>query len=154
MISVFPFVIVALFALKHFIADYPLQTESMLKKFSPDINEWSIALAKHCGVHLGLTFILMYFVSTIYSKMDNLHNLAFALAIACLNGTIHFIMDLVKANPFILGKYKQLSKNEFATATKTQKLHNWLFWQTLGLDQMVHHLTDIFCAYALCWWVQ
>jgi hypothetical protein len=151
---VIQFFLTMAFALKHFVADYPLQTPSMLKKFSPDWREWTNALMKHVGVHGFFTFLIAWWATTILSLgHSNLQNVCFAIALADFNAIVHFVMDRLKASPNLLGKYKALSAKEFATATPTQIKHNTWFWWSLGLDQMVHHLTDLICAFAIILWL-
>ncbi|CAK9249686.1 unnamed protein product [Sphagnum jensenii] len=82
---------------------------------------------------------------------------------------IHFTMDRIKASPNMLGRYKALSANEYvgvaslatqagssspelamAGKSAVQKLQsNVYFWWSLGLDQMVHHLTDLIIVFFL-----
>ena len=125
------FVLLILFQLKHFLADYPLQNKYMLQKFRPD---WGffLPLVCHCLVHSLFTFCIIWFVSG-----DIIHS----LKMSALDFGIHFIMDRIKAGPKYLGRFKALTASEFATATDKQKRSNQLFWWSLGLDQTVHHLT-------------
>lgn len=147
---------------KHFIADYPLQGKYMLGKFLK--KGWVAPLAAHCSVHFVFTLViaLAFLWSTAYG-------LLIALGVASMDFTIHFIMDRIKASPDMLGRYKALSQNEFKGLLQEQSeirrmsdgvgkdlntfkfnksvtdrfKSNVLFWWALGLDQLVHHLTDI-----------
>lgn len=85
---------------KHYIADYLLQGRYMLGKFK--MNGWEWPLAAHCGVHFLFTFIIALFNQPI----------EWAIALAFLDFTIHFIMDRIKAAPYMLGRYQALSKSE------------------------------------------
>lgn len=135
------------FQFKHFIADYPLQGSYMLGKFK--YKDWVKPLAAHCAVHaVFTTAIALCFVSV-----------KVALLCAALDFTIHFIMDRVKASPSLLGRYKALSAYEmigvlnekahdkklgvYTPRLDEQLKHNTYFWWALGVDQMVHHLTDL-----------
>lgn len=110
----FIFSLLILFQLKHFLADYPLQGKYMLGKFKD--SGWVAPLSAHCGVHAFFTLcISLALVSWEY-----------AIALACFDFVVHFIMDRVKASPRLLGRYAP-------TESK--------FWYALGFDQMVHHLT-------------
>ena len=131
------FVLLIIFQIKHFIADFPLQTEYMLRKFSP---KWDflLPLLAHSLVHAGLTLIIALCVKP-----------ELAVKLAILDLTIHFIMDRIKAGPKYLGKFKSLTASEFNTATQDQKVGNKLFWWSLGLDQSVHHLTHYLIIYLL-----
>ena len=123
------FVLLILFQIKHFIADYPLQTPYMLGKFKD--KGWVLPLLAHVGVHAGFTFLIVVPFVGVFA----------ALALAALDAVIHFVMDRVKASPKMLGRYQALTKSEFPTATLEQKESNTKFWWALGLDQGVHHLT-------------
>lgn len=127
----FIFTLIFIFQIKHFIADYPLQNAYMLGKFKPD---WGFffPLVAHCGVHALFTLTIISFTDVPFS---------YAVKLALLDFVVHFIMDRLKASPKYLGRFKTLTKDEFPTATNKQLLHNKLFWWSLGLDQMVHHLT-------------
>ena len=79
-------------------------------------------------------------------------------------------MDRIKASPKMLGRYKSLSKKEFMRAKdqvndeytygdienrkafsklgKSKLDSNRKFWYSLGIDQMVHHLTHYIIIYS------
>lgn len=152
---------------KHFIADYLLQGKYMLGKFKD--KGWGLPLAAHCGVHFLFTFIISFI--TFYpeyryikgeSQLSSL--ILFGILLGLLDFGIHFVMDRIKASPQMLGRYQALSKNEMITeilpvinntehpqrGEATQRVKsNVLFWWSLGLDQMVHHLTDILIIYII-----
>ena|ERR1700740_2836371 len=149
-------ILLLIFQLKHFIADYPLQNEYMLGKFKD--KGWILPLLTHCLVQLVFTFT----ISLIYSN-----SLILALKLSIFDLTIHFIMDRIKASPKMLGRFEALTKRDFIeyqndlrasfemykhTITKPfekRKRSNKLFWWSLGLDQMIHHITDILIIYFL-----
>lgn len=161
------FILLIIFQLKHFIADYPLQNSYMLRKFLPG-KEFILPLSAHCAVHASLTFgISLFFVSP-----------ASSLGLAFLDFILHFIMDRVKASPDLLGCFTALSKGEFKgilssrpmcvdglklknnpeLVAESQRMimefdkrikSNTYFWWSLGLDQMVHHLTHYLIIYFL-----
>lgn len=148
------FILLVLFQLKHFIADYPLQRPYMLKKFLPD---WGfvLPLLAHTGVHAVMTFGIASMFT--HWKM--------ALDLAIFDLVVHFGMDRMKASPKYLGKFKALSGNEVGVilnrnyldlesdeiyhGDKAKLKGNTLFWWSLGLDQMVHHLTH----YVIIWFL-
>lgn len=107
-----------LFFVKHFLADYPFQTQFMLRKSS--MYGWKVPLAAHCMVHAGFTYaILMTVVG-----LGVFHTTwAAILGIVLLEFILHFVIDAWKAR---LCKYK---------ATETA------FWVALGADQLFHYLT-------------
>jgi hypothetical protein len=127
-----------IYQLKHFIADYPLQGKYMLQKFLPD---WSFffPLLAHTGVHAIMTFC----ISLCFA------NIKTAATLAIFDMVVHFTMDRIKAGPKYLGKYKPLTAKEYPTSTVSQKRSNTLFWWSLGLDQMIHHLTHYVIIYVL-----
>lgn len=157
------FILLVVFQLKHFLADYPLQGQYMLGKFKGG-TDWILPLAAHAGVHFLFTFVIVL----AYNK-----NIQLAVLLGVLDFGLHFIMDRIKASPEMLGKYKAISGSEYQYIQMKQmplmtitydgdnhkrsvdavihvltekevkeKLdNNRKFWLSLGLDQMVHHLT-------------
>jgi hypothetical protein len=137
-------VLLIVYQLKHFIADYPLQGQYMLGKFKGGF-DWILPLMAHSGVHAVMTYIITLFVKP-----------ELAVTLALVDGIIHFIMDRIKASPDLLGKYKNFTKKEFETEilpdinsnkSKEKIKSNVYFWWSLGFDQMVHHLTH----YLIIW---
>lgn len=154
------FTLLILFQIKHFLADYPLQTPYMLQKFK--YSGWILPLSAHSGVHaIGTLAIAIAF------------NPKVAAAVTLFDFVVHFIMDRIKASPSLLGRFKALSGDEFRslsfeppmfvshsskrsvmiTVTKGEaarlKNANQFFWWSLGLDQMVHHLTHYAIIYTI-----
>jgi len=142
---------------KHFIADYPLQTPWMLGKFKSGW-DFVLPLIVHSGIHGAFTLAMALIVA------PSMWWLCF------VDMGIHFGMDRLKAGPKYLGRYKALSAKEFGNIlsysvdgkgvewtcssdafNKFQKQFkdNTYFWWSLGLDQMVHHLTDLGIVFAL-----
>lgn len=112
----------AIFQVKHFIADFPLQKEYMLKKFLPGW-EFVLPLATHCAVHGAMTLGI---VLAIRPQLWWL---------AVVDFVVHFIMDRLKSGPKYLGRYDDKSQPGF--------------WNALGFDQMVHHLTSLYIVWML-----
>lgn len=108
------FILLVVFQVKHFLCDYPLQTEYVLGKMEPYF--WEIPLAAHAGVHATATFIIALVFANPY----------IAALTAVMDFVIHFTVDRIKASPNMGGKFKPDQKQ---------------FWWALGADQMVHHLT-------------
>ena len=116
------FLLLVIYQLKHYIADFPLQREYMLRKTRA---QWDfvLPLATHCFVHaIGTLIICLIFAPALYW-------------LAVLDFVVHFIMDRVKSGPKYLGRFNDLSKAGF--------------WNCLGFDQMVHHLTHIYIVYQI-----
>lgn len=132
------FVLLFIYQIKHFVADFPLQNEYMLGKFKE--KDWELPLACHAGVHSIFTLLISLMFIGVFGS----------ICLAIFDFVIHFAMDRYKASPKHLGKYTALSKKEFiAGATEEQKKDNVKFWWALGLDQMVHHLTHYIIIYFL-----
>lgn len=123
------FELLLLFQVKHFLADFPLQSPYMLRKFSPNW-DFFFPLLAHCAVHAAFTLAIVAFYKP-----------EMALKMAALDLVLHFTMDRLKASPKLLGRFKALTASEYATASEAQKSGNTYFWWSLGLDQAVHHLT-------------
>lgn len=154
--------LLVLFHLKHFLADYPLQTPYMLKKFLGGW-DWVKPLAAHCYVHALFTWCIAYGSGA---------SAYLSLGVACLDFTIHFIMDRIKASPNMLGRYKAMSASEYKNAlhemswkefakprseigmaaqrAEDRMKGNTYFWWALGFDQMIHGLTDLLVVAILC----
>lgn len=107
------FALLIIYQLKHFLCDYPLQTQYMLGKFKPG-RDWILPLAAHACVHAGFTFVIALIFSPAW----------LAILLSFLDFTAHLTVDRAKV---VKGNYPQTDKR---------------FWWALGLDQMAHHFTD------------
>lgn len=116
------FLLLIAFQLKHFICDYPLQTQYMLRKMQA--TGWVKPLAAHAGVHAIGTFIVVYYFLNLSYYIDNV---IFAATLAITDFILHFIVDRLKASPTIGGRFKPEQPQ---------------FWWALGADQMAHHLIN------------
>lgn len=151
------FLLLILFQLKHFFADYPLQTPYMLGKFKSGL-AWIIPLLTHVAVHGTFTFLICLFFTNGWKAFN----------LMLLDMTLHFIMDRIKASPNLLGRFRALSSSEFkcivnniqnrnkhieielAAQNGIKNLRsNQLFWWSLGFDQMIHHLTHYIIIWSL-----
>lgn len=136
------YLLLFIYQIKHFLADYPLQGRFMLGKFLP-YPQYIIPLAAHSLVHGAFTFgIAVFFKSPVI-----------ALMLGLLDASVHFAVDRVKASPDLLGKYKPLTKETYITAVQNNDQeaikNNTFFWWSLGADQMAHHLTHYFIIWML-----
>lgn len=116
------FILMIVFQLKHFAADYLFQYNYMLKKVSPN---WDFIgpLALHCAVHGLLTlFICLYFNASLWW-------------LAIVDFGVHFFLDRFRSGPRYLGRYKDINTS--------------FFWWILGADQMAHHLTHLWIVWML-----
>ena len=117
------FILLIIYQFKHFLADFPLQNTYMLGKFKE--SRWILPLASHAGVHATFTLVIAYFFT---------ESLNIILFVTALDFVIHFIMDRIKASPNLLGRWKP---------------DQAMFWNALGIDQMVHHLTHYIIIFIL-----
>ncbi len=145
------FTLLIAFQIKHFVCDYLLQNKYMLGKFKTGF-DWILPLTAHAAVHaIGTLLIIVSFLY--YNRLDLSEFALVTFKLAIFDFTYHAVMDRIKANPNFLGRYEALSKNEYINLAKyiekygmdersNEKLRsNRYFWYTLGLDQLVHHLT-------------
>ena len=107
------FILLVIFQIKHFLADYPFQNQYMLGKSKK--NGWFFPLLAHALVHGTGTLLIMLFFSP---------SMWFIFAVDVI---IHFFVDRVKSSPNILNRFKPDNK---------------LFWWFLGADQLIHHSTN------------
>jgi hypothetical protein len=154
------FLLLAMYQLKHFLADYPLQLPWMLGKFKAG---WAFVkpLSSHCVVHAYFTFLISaLFLAAVHGP--GYGPLPFYLA--AFDFVVHFIMDRIKASPSYLGRFEALSKKEMTNILSYvgtlgedgvreyfghELRSNRFFWWSLGIDQGVHHLTH----YAIIYWL-
>jgi len=107
-----------LFQIKHFIADYPLQTPAMIRGKGILFNPQGILHSLH---HSALTLAALGVFSIVHPI-----TLSAAVIIAVAEFFIHYLIDYAKM---------QVGKN---LSTDNPK-----FWWAIGFDQMLHHLTYI-----------
>lgn len=138
------FLLLVAYQIKHFVCDYPLQGEYMLRKFSRDPRIWVPALAAHAGVQALGTMV----IAGLYLGFN-----PWVLALMGMDFATHFVMDRFKADPDLLGRFKPLTGPEYQQAVAQGRqdriLGNKFFWWALGFDQMVHHLTHYVIIYIL-----
>lgn len=117
--------LLALFLIKHFLADFPLQSQWMVFGKGKE-KGWILPLAAHASVH-GILTTLIIFAATF--------DLVLALLIGGLEAVAHFSIDRVKASPNLLGRFKDISKPSF--------------WIALGADQLAHNLCYLLIVYSV-----
>jgi hypothetical protein len=101
-------------SIKHFLADFPLQTQYMLGKGKRE--GWVDPLLAHCNVHASLTWLVLVAFGVGYFP---------ALGIAGAEGIAHFGIDRLKAHPDLGGRWNPSQPQ---------------FWWALGADQLAHNL--------------
>ncbi len=116
------FTLLVVFQVKHYVGDFPLQIRWMLKKVA---DGWSffLPLAAHCLIHASMTLIVILYVRPSLWWLAGIDFVA------------HFIMDRIKAGPKYLGRFRDRDKASY--------------WNALGFDQMVHHLTGFYIIWVI-----
>jgi hypothetical protein len=118
----FIFILLVIYQLKQFLADFPLQGKYMLKKVVPGW-DFVLPMVSHCGMHAALTLmIVLYGNSSLWY-------------LALVDFCVHFITDRVKSGPSYLGRFKDKSRASY--------------WNVFGLDQMIHHLTHLYIIWVI-----
>lgn len=116
------FTLLVIYQVKHFIADFPLQREYMLRKTLPHW-DFLLPLTLHCSVHaMGTALIVLIFAPSVWW-------------LVLFDFVVHFVVDRLKSGPRYFGRFNDLSKSGF--------------WTILGLDQMMHHLTHIYIIWVI-----
>lgn len=116
------FTLLIIYQFKHYIADFPLQREYMLRKTKPNW-DFLLPLTLHCLVHaVGTLLVCLFFQPSLWW-------------LALIDFSVHFLVDRIKSGPRYLGRFNDLSKSGF--------------WNVLGIDQMAHHLTHIYIIYVI-----
>lgn len=117
------FQLLVFFQIKHFLCDFPLQGGGFFQKKSASGLEFILPLSLHCFVHsMGTFLIVAWFNFSMWPLIF-------------FDFCVHFIMDRIKSSPRCLGRFRDTKKQGF--------------WNSLGLDQMVHHLTHYFIIWVL-----
>jgi hypothetical protein len=164
------------FQIKHFAADYPLQNQYMLGKFKS--SGWVKPLAAHCGVQAFFTFVIslwaLWFTPGGLVFALGLSALDFSIHFAMdrikasprLLGCYESISkDQYKGLMESKALCESVLKFNFNEPPKTSEMRleahfnlerinskfksNKYFWWSLGLDQMIHHLTDILIIFLI-----
>jgi len=107
------FLLLVIYQLKHFLCDFPLQTQYMLGKFKGG-DEWKGPLTAHAAVHGAGTLLVGLCFAPAYG---------IAILLALCDFAAHFTIDRLKV---LKGSYPMADKR---------------FWWALGADQMAHHFT-------------
>lgn len=111
-------ILLALFGIKHFICDFVLQNEKMLKDKG---TYGAIGGLSHAACHAIGTLVVLFI-----ALPWNINAHAVAVILAGLDGIVHYHIDWIKTN---------LNK-PYTPADKE-------FWILLGADQGLHYLTYV-----------
>lgn len=116
-------IFIALMLVKHFIADFVLQTKYQYLNKGRFGHPGGIL---HAAIHSSATFLILQGFSDSVQLCTNL---------ALVEFVIHYLIDFSKVN---ITKKFQLSPT-----------NSDVFWMLTGLDQLLHQLTYI----AMCWFI-
>jgi len=119
------FIMLVITQMKHLIADYYLQLPYMYENKGKE-NNWIRPLIDHSIVHSTGTAILI----GIYSFFVERVGFEIIIGLILFDFITHFITDRWKAT------------------RKTDPSQSW-FWESLGIDQMIHHVVGIIIVYIL-----
>ncbi len=126
------FILLLAFQVKHLIADYYLQFPYMYEnKGKPYFFDWFRPLLDHAGVHALFTLIVVsLFILNVAPDIST--RIAFAIigSVTLFDFVTHFVTDRWKATQ------------------KTDPSKAW-FWQSLGIDQMIHHVVGIIIVFVV-----
>lgn len=117
---------ITVFSIKHFIADFVLQTDYMLGKFKAPPYCFK-PLAAHCGVHALFTAILL-FVPVALDPLYLSNVWLLIVLVSVYDFITHFMVDIAKA------QYTRIKK--LTPAYKS-------YWVAIGIDQMGHLILSI-----------
>jgi len=150
------FLLLLVFQIKHFVADFLLQNKYMMGKFSKD---WYffLPLLAHAGINGIFTLAICLFINPSLWWLS------------LVDIVTHFFIDRIKAGYKYFGKFKALSESEMKENLEIMNVermlgqtkygnnirkaikHNTYFWFALGFDQMLHQVVYIFIVAALVW---
>ncbi|HEV7376315.1 MAG TPA: hypothetical protein VGN95_16490 [Pyrinomonadaceae bacterium] len=118
------FFLLAIYQLKHWLADYRFQTAYMLRKGAGGF-DWILPLTAHASVHAFLTLLIVAGAAVGRILAGSSYPLLW-VALPFFDFLIHFVVDRIKAAPSLGGRWQPSQPQ---------------FWRALGADQMAHHLT-------------
>ncbi len=120
------YLILFLFQIKHLFCDFFLQPKKVATQKASAHWDFVLSLSIHTLTHAGGTLIIVL-----------LYNSALWW-LAILDCIFHFIIDRIKAGPRYLGRFNNTNQA--------------IFWNILGVDQAIHHITNIFFTYIIMQW--
>lgn len=126
--------LLAAFQIKHFLCDFPLQTQYMLVG-KGGVKGWVAPLAAHAIRHaVGTMLIAVVFLELARPEQLTGDESMLVIGLTVADFVLHFVVDRIKAAPTLGGRWKP---NQ-----------DW-FWWALGLDQLAHHVINIGFIYLL-----
>lgn len=101
--------------IKHFLADFPLQTKWMVNHKGRNIH----ALVTHVGIHVLMSSVVLLFLKIQFWKL---------LFLVFFEFLFHMMVDYLKVQKEFGGKYTTDERG---------------YWFYLGLDQMFHQISYV-----------
>lgn len=123
--------LLSLLIFKHFIVDFPMQTERMVDEKG---TYGSYGGLMHSGLHGWATMIVVTAFLPLITGWEVVAAGIIGIVIGLADAVAHYHIDWVKMN---LGR-------DFTIKDK-------MYWTLLGLDQMLHYLTYILLISIIMW---
>lgn len=120
--------LIAMLLIKHWLADFPWQSQWMVANKA----RGGAAMLAHGAVHAGLSAVVLATWAACTSASERLWLLA--LLCVVMEFYAHCIIDVFKAHPRWGGRWTPAQPR---------------FWTMLGLDQLAHHLTYVLMVWLL-----
>lgn len=150
-----PVVLIALMALKHFVASYPLQCSYTVKGLGS--SNWLLPMLARCSIHGAATIIVI--LSWWWHNGEPMRWSILAI-VAGADMLSHFVIDRVKVSSELLGKYQVASPQELAqiaidyqskdasvvAAAQAESDSNKYFWWVDGGCHLLYGLVGIAIA--------
>ena len=112
----------ALFAVKHFLCDFPLQSMKMIQ-YKGIYGRWP-----------GITHSLVHGIGTVIVLSILISDPVLIMILAVLDSIVHYHIDWTK---------QRISSKKLYTPSESK------FWTLLGLDQLFHYLTYVIILSAI-----
>lgn len=118
-------IVFAVFFIKHYLSDFPLQTVYMLGKGKSG-TQWILPLVSHCLVHAGFTALILALWKPEF------------IGLTVVDFVIHFVVDRIKATYKLpAGQWKPEEKGMYLSK----------YYAAFGKDQLAHYLTYALIVY-------
>lgn len=125
--------------IKHFVADFPLQTLWMAKNKGTLLHAGGLA---HSGIHAALTLILLACLQASLGV-----GWLVLLGVVIAEAVVHYFIDYTKMNLDGWLKYSRLIEENGVTTGRLITSGN--YYLLLGADQLLHYLTYAAIIYVL-----
>lgn len=122
------FIILVLFQIKHFVADFPLQTMTMVQEKGQYGKFGGVA---HSAIHGLFTAMIVIAAGALYDPFFARDYLILSFILGFVDFVLHYHIDWIKM---------RFGNRDLQTPA---------FWNQLGLDQMAHQLTYLMLTYII-----